>query len=76
MHICDTGPGIAPKDIPHIFEHYYRAQQPNSRSKHGAGLDLFVSRLIASAHSGDITVDSQLTKGSCFYIWLPMKPVN
>ncbi|GLV59262.1 hypothetical protein KDH_60890 [Dictyobacter sp. S3.2.2.5] len=74
IHICDTGPGIAPHDIPHIFEHYYRATQPNSRSKHGAGLGLFVSRLIASAHGGDITVDSQLSKGSCFYIWLPMNP--
>ncbi|GHO83159.1 sensor histidine kinase [Dictyobacter formicarum] len=72
IHIRDTGPGIAPEDMPNIFEHYYRAAQSNSRSKHGAGLGLFVSRLIARAHGGDITVDSELMKGSCFYIWLPM----
>lgn len=76
IQIHDTGLGIAPEDMPHIFDHYYRATQSNSRSKHGAGLGLFVSRLIARVHGGDITVESELTEGSCFHIWLPMNSNN
>ena len=71
ISICDTGQGIAPADLPYIFDRHYRALQANSRSKLGAGLGLAIARLIAQAHGGEITVESELTKGSCFSVWLP-----
>ncbi len=72
ISIRDTGQGIAPADLPHIFDRHFRAPQANSRSKLGAGLGLAISRLIAQAHGGEITVESELTKGSCFSVWLPI----
>lgn len=72
ISIGDTGPGIAPSDLPHIFERHYRAATTlSSRSKLGAGLGLSIARLIAHAHRGEITVESELHKGSCFCVWLP-----
>jgi two-component system OmpR family sensor kinase len=72
ISIQDTGPGIAPSDLPHIFERHYRATRTQSRSTHGAGIGLSLARLIAQAHHGDITVESEVAKGSCFCVWLPM----
>ncbi|GAC1357020.1 MAG: hypothetical protein PVS3B1_05240 [Ktedonobacteraceae bacterium] len=70
--IRDTGPGIAPEDLPYVFEHHYHARQTSTRGKHASGLGLPVSCLIAKAHGGDITVESELMKGSRFCIWLPI----
>jgi len=67
--ICDTGPGIAPDDISHIFERHFRGQRTREHS--GSGLGLFIAHLIAEAHGGDILVESEPGKGSCFFIWLP-----
>ena len=67
--ICDTGPGIDPADIPHIFERHFRGQRTREHS--GSGLGLFIAHLIAEAHNGDILVESEPAKGSCFFIWLP-----
>ena len=67
--ICDTGPGIDPADMPHIFERHYRGQRTREHS--GSGLGLFIAHLIAEAHGGDILVESEPEKGSCFFIWLP-----
>jgi signal transduction histidine kinase len=72
ISIRDTGPGIAASDLPHIFDRHYRAARTQSRSTQGAGIGLSLARLIAQAHHGDITVESEVTKGSCFRIWLPM----
>jgi two-component system, OmpR family, sensor kinase len=71
LHVCDTGPGIDPEDLPHIFERYYRARHTGPGSKLGAGLGLSIARLIAVAHGGQITVESELGKGTCFHLWLP-----
>jgi len=71
ISIRDTGQGIAPADLPHVFDRHYRALQARSRSKLGAGLGLAIARFIAQAHGGEITVESELTKGSCFSVWLP-----
>lgn len=67
--ICDTGPGIDPADIPHIFERHFRGQRTKEHS--GSGLGLFIAHLIAEAHGGSILVESEPAKGSCFFIWLP-----
>lgn len=67
--ICDTGPGIDPDDVPHIFERHYRGRRTRERS--GSGLGLFIAHLIAESHGGEIFVESEPDKGSCFTIWLP-----
>ena len=67
--ICDTGPGIDSADIPHIFERHFRGQRTQEHS--GSGLGLFIAHLIAEAHGGNILVESEPSKGSCFFIWLP-----
>lgn len=70
--ICDTGSGIAPDDLPHIFERYYRASGTSARGKLSSGLGLSIALLIAQAHGGTILVESVLGQGSCFHLWLPL----
>jgi signal transduction histidine kinase len=70
--IRDTGIGIAAKDISHIFERFYQADPSRSRDNGGRGLGLAIGRWIAQSHGGDITVESELAKGSSFQIRLPL----
>jgi heavy metal sensor kinase len=67
--VKDTGIGISEKDMPRIFERFYRCDP--SRSEAGIGLGLSFARAIARAHGGDITVASQPDQGSTFTIILP-----
>jgi heavy metal sensor kinase len=67
--IHDTGIGISGADLTRIFERFYRSDQ--SRSEPGTGLGLSLARAIARAHGGDITVASELNRGSTFTIILP-----
>jgi heavy metal sensor kinase len=67
--VTDTGVGISPTELPHVFERFYRGDQ--SRSTAGMGLGLSLSRAIARAHGGDITVESSQDKGSTFTVTLP-----
>jgi signal transduction histidine kinase len=67
--IHDTGIGISGADLPRIFERFFRSDQ--SRSEPGTGLGLSLARAIARAHGGDITVASELNRGSTFTIILP-----
>ncbi len=67
--VQDTGMGIPPDDLPHIFERFYRCDQ--SRSEPGTGLGLSLARALARAHQGDITVTSTLGQGSTFTLTLP-----
>ncbi len=66
----DTGRGIAPTALPHIFERFYQAED-SSGVKRGTGLGLSIAQWIAKAHHGQITVTSELGKGSTFTLWLP-----
>ena len=66
--VMDTGIGIAPEELPHIFDRFYRCDE--SRSKAGVGLGLSLARTIARAHGGDVTVTSRPGKGSTFTITL------
>lgn len=70
--IRDTGIGIAPEDIPHIFDRFYRADRVRSRETGGTGLGLAIGRWIADAHGGQIRVQSELGKGSVFQVQLPL----
>jgi heavy metal sensor kinase len=67
--IRDTGIGISSRDLPRIFERFYRCDQ--SRSQAGVGLGLSLAGAIAQAHGGDITVNSAPDQGSSFTIILP-----
>jgi two-component system, OmpR family, sensor kinase len=68
VSVADTGVGIPADALPHIFDRFYRAQR-NGRK--GAGLGLSIARWIAEAHGGGLTVESQVSKGSTFTLWLP-----
>ncbi|MDB5059585.1 MAG: sensor histidine kinase, partial [Chloroflexi bacterium] len=72
VSVQDTGPGIAPNDLAHIFERFYRADHARSRHNGGAGLGLSIVRLIAEAHGGRVTVESAVGSGSTFTIVLPL----
>lgn len=68
----DTGVGIAPEDLPFIFQRFWRTDQARSRQLEGSGLGLAIAQAIAQQHGGKITVSSQVGIGSCFRVHLPM----
>jgi two-component system OmpR family sensor kinase len=71
VSVSDTGPGIAPEDLPRIFERFYRADDARSREIGGTGLGLAISQVIAEAHGGRIEVISRPGAGSTFTVLLP-----
>ncbi|HHH41356.1 MAG TPA: PAS domain S-box protein, partial [Chloroflexi bacterium] len=68
----DTGHGIPSHELPYIFERFYRGGVARASQVPGAGLGLTVVREILHQHSGDITVESEVGKGSTFTLWLPV----
>ncbi|MDR2783248.1 MAG: ATP-binding protein [Treponema sp.] len=70
ISITDTGSGIAPEDLPRIFERMYRADKSRSRSTGGAGIGLAIAAAIISAHGGTISAESG-AGGSVFRVFLP-----
>jgi signal transduction histidine kinase len=67
--VSDDGPGIAPDQIPRIFDRYWH--QAQRESSQGAGLGLYIAKGIVENHGGRIWVDSTLGRGSTFYFTLP-----
>lgn len=70
-YVRDTGPGIPAEDLPHLFQKFYRVDNSATRTIGGTGLGLFICRKIIELYNGRIWVDSELGKGSTFYINLP-----
>ncbi len=71
VKVSDTGIGISPEDLPHIFERFYRADQTRSRDRGGSGLGLAIVQSIVQEHRGSIEVESTPGKGSTFLLTLP-----
>jgi two-component system heavy metal sensor histidine kinase CusS len=68
LSVCNTGPGIAPEHLPHIFDRYYRADPARSDQAHSAGLGLSIVRAIMELHGGNIRVDSQAGASTTFFL--------
>jgi signal transduction histidine kinase len=71
LTVEDTGSGIAPEELPHIFERFWRADRARTRGSGGSGLGLAITRQIVSAHGGTIEAASELGKGTTITITLP-----
>jgi PAS domain S-box-containing protein len=72
VSVRDTGPGIAPDKVEHLFERYYRTDASGYQNS-GLGLGLYISAEIIRKHGGEIGVDSELGKGSTFWFTLPLQ---
>lgn len=82
VRVTDTGPGIDGEKLDAIFEPFVQGDTGPTRSQEGSGLGLTIGRRLARAMGGDLTVESELEKGSMFALWLPandrenVPPVN
>lgn len=70
LEVVDTGSGISPADLPHIFDRHFRSAA-SRRTESGNGLGLHIARSIAEAHRAPLTVDSATSKGSVFRVVFP-----
>ena len=73
FEVSDNGPGIPPVDQPRLFEKFYRGSHQVSRDQRGTGLGLAIVKSIVERHGGVVWVESKLTKGSVFYIAIPLR---
>ncbi len=69
--VSDTGLGISPQDLPHIFQRFYRADGSRNRTTGGAGIGLALVKTIVDAHKGTIEVVSEIDKGTTFTLVFP-----
>ena len=74
FEVQDTGIGIAPKHLDHVFEAFWQVEQTKTRTAGGSGLGLSTTRRLAKLLGGEITVESQLQAGSTFRLVLPKEP--
>ncbi|MDO9086001.1 MAG: ATP-binding protein [Anaerolineaceae bacterium] len=73
FEIIDNGIGIAPIDLPHLFEKFYRSGRREAYNQRGTGLGLAIVKSIIEKHKGKVWVESKLGRGSSFYLQLPIK---
>lgn len=76
LTVSDTGQGIGPEDVPHIFERFYRADKARSNAAGRSGLGLAIVKTIVDAHGGTIEVASEPGRGSTFTVRLPGCPAG
>ena len=71
VSVADSGPGIAPEEVPGLFQKFSRLAAARRSGVHGTGLGLYICRSIVEAHGGSITVETAPGKGSVFKVVLP-----
>ena len=71
IQVSDEGPGIAPEDLPHVFELFYRRKDPGD-IRIGRGLGLHFCRLVVAAHRGKIRAENRASGGAVFIVELPL----
>ncbi len=71
LEVADNGRGIAPEELPHVFDRFYRSKADAPGRPGGAGLGLAITRQILELHGSGIRVDSELGRGSTFTFDLP-----
>jgi len=71
--VQDTGVGISPADLDHLFDKFYRAGRDHDGMESGSGLGLPIVKSVVEKHKGELVVDSQLGEGSTFVISIPMR---
>ncbi|MGH7652059.1 MAG: sensor histidine kinase [Gemmatimonadaceae bacterium] len=74
--VIDTGAGISPEQLPHIFDKFYQADNQAQAATKGTGLGLAIAKEIVEAHGGRITVQSEVGKGTTFVVVLPAEPTG
>ena len=72
LRVSDTGRGIAPADLPKVFDRFWRGEP--ARSREGTGLGLAIVRALARRHGGSVSARSTPGVGSEFVLWLPLRP--
>jgi two-component system phosphate regulon sensor histidine kinase PhoR len=74
VRVADTGIGIPQRELPRIFERFYRVDRARSRETGGTGLGLSIVRHVTENHGGEVTVESELGRGTVFEVRLPTEP--
>jgi signal transduction histidine kinase len=72
VSVSDSGSGIATEDLPHVFDHFYKADRSRQRGHGGAGIGLAMVRRLVELHGGTVWVESRKGKGSTFFFTLPV----
>lgn len=72
VEVSDSGRGIAPEDLPYVFDHFYRADKSRSRTSGGSGIGLAIVKQLVEAHGGRVWVKSQLGEGATFTFAIPV----
>ena len=73
LQVRDTGHGIAPEDLPYVFERFYKADPARGGLSSGSGIGLSVAQQIVRLHEGTLSVSSEVGKGTCFTVDLPLR---
>jgi signal transduction histidine kinase len=76
IKVVDTGAGIPPAQLPHIFDKFFQADNQARAASKGTGLGLAIAREIVEAHGGQITVESTVGEGTRFEVTLPNEPAG
>jgi signal transduction histidine kinase len=74
LSVADTGVGIPTRELPRIFERFYRVDRARSRETGGTGLGLSIVKHVVENHGGTVSVTSELGRGTCFEVRLPAAP--
>jgi two-component system, NtrC family, sensor kinase len=72
LMVQDTGVGIEPPDLPHVFERFYRGRNVRQSGIPGTGLGLAIVKEIVSLHDGTVEIESVVGQGTTFHVWLPI----